>query len=228
MSKKDNLIQMINDFLKEHEVDVIGEFGSWEEAFDYVGINIIQRNKYTKNQVIAKLQRYLIENPTITVSEYVKEKRTPHYTTIIKLFGSWEEALKECGIECNHSISRTYTDEEILDSIRIFFNKYGEKASFNKYKELKIKPSTTTITSRFGTWNKAIEAACIKVKTRAVNKMSDTELLEVLKEAKMNINGKFNIVSYEIWAKENSKAHPRTIRNRFETWNNALEKAGLK
>jgi hypothetical protein len=67
-------------------------------------------------------------------------------------FGSWNNALKEAGIPHNW---RRVTDEEIISVLVDFYKKNGRSPTTRD----KLEVGWSTIANRFGTWNKALEAA---------------------------------------------------------------------
>jgi len=110
------------------------------------------------------------------------------------------------------ALMKKYSDEELLQMLRDEFKRLGRAPSSKKMKHIRI------YTARFGTWNNALELAGLPTLRRNKN-MSDEELLDLIRD-KYKETGKI----------PKSRMIPENgiIRRRFGSWNNALEKAGLK
>ena len=80
--------------------------------------------------------------------------------TIRNRFGSWRDALIRAGIDPTKPPKTIYSDEVLLEILREEFKKRGRPP---KYYEVK---QATTMQFRFGSWNKALEAAGLKVHYR--------------------------------------------------------------
>lgn len=106
-------------------------------------------------------------------------------------------------------MSNKYTDEDLLNLLRTFHAEHGRSP---KQREI---VQYQTITKRFGSWNKALEKAGLTVLRE---NYSDEYLLNLLKD----FYKKHGRSPKRREIKENN-----AIRERFCSWNNALEKAGL-
>jgi chromatin segregation and condensation protein Rec8/ScpA/Scc1 (kleisin family) len=164
MNDKKELLEKIGDFIRENNNEVLSKFGSWYNVFNELSLKVPQNRKYNKEEVIIYLKKLFNERGRmLTTDEYIKERHIPSYWTIIKLFESWDNALREAEIPSSPNIIR-YSDEDILNSIKEFYYEFKEDTSEYKYKKLKRKPGLTTIYRRFGNWNTALR--CAGVPTR--------------------------------------------------------------
>lgn len=117
-------------------------------------------------------------------------------------------------------------DDEILEDIRKVSAEYGEKyLSINAYK-LKGKYSESTIRSHFGSW-KNVQLKLELRTTRNVQEMkriSDDDLInDLLRVAKTIESSKVTSTQYY----EKGKYSYPTITERFGSWSNFIERAGL-
>lgn len=179
--------------------------------------------KRTKEEVLASLQKFVQEaNGQYTKREYQRLGYTPSHPTILKFFGSWEEALKAVG--CSLVSVEVYTDHEIITAVRSSIEENEGKPSRSKYIERNGKPSITTVETRFGSWSKAVEAAGYKANEYVKYKCSDDEIIEALR--RFYIQNGYEI-GHDMFEKAGISPSASIIRKRFRTWNLALEAAGI-
>jgi Homing endonuclease associated repeat len=179
--------------------------------------------KYTKEQVITILQDFAQKtNGKLTKKNYQRLGYLPSYPTIVSLFGSWHTALQEAGLT-PASLSQ-YTDEDILEAIRNFYQNNQENPSKEQYKRLRKKPSVKTIEERFGSWSEALKKAGLQPIEVRNHPYTDEEMLNALRRFYKE-NG--NYISYTSYEQSGILPSASVIRNRFGTWNKALKKANL-
>lgn len=140
-----------------------------------------------------------------------------------------KEELKNLQIEqcskgdCARKYNPTYTDEELLEYLRLFNRENGrtpESRDFNyniKY------PHSNTYKKRFGSWNKALKMAKLRF-TRFAN-VTDKELLESLTQF---FTENERSPTWEDFTNNNKYPSFKTYQIHFGSWNNALKMAGLK
>lgn len=177
--------------------------------------------KYTKEQVITILQDFAQKtNGKLTKKNYQRLGYLPSYPTIVSLFGSWHTALQEAGLT-PASLSQ-YTDEDILEAIRNFYQNNHENPSKEQYKRLRKKPSVKTIEERFGSWSEALKKAGLQPIEVRNHPYTDEEMLNALRRFYKE-NG--NYISYTSYEQSGILPSTSVIRNRFGTWNKALKKS---
>ena len=128
--------------------------------------------------------------------------------TIIKRFGRWNKALELAGVSIKSK--EKYTTEELLDVLKAKAKELGRTPCHSEF------PHATTISKRFGNWNKAREAAGLSIKRR--DEYTKEELLDIIK-AKAEELGRAPF-GYEI-------SQRKAIVKNFDSWDNAIEAAGL-
>lgn len=179
--------------------------------------------KRTKEEAIASLERFVKEaNGKYTKREYQRLGYTPSHPTILSLFGSWEQALKEVGSSLVPT--ELYTDEELLAAVRQSIEENGGIPSRSKYMSGNIKPSITTVEVRFGSWSKAVQRAGYTPNTYVTYTCSDEEMISAL-QTFYKENG--NQIGYEAYEKSGRTPSASIIRKRYRTWNLALNAAGI-
>ena len=113
---------------------------------------------------------------------------------------------------------RNTPDQELLNDLKRVADQIGlDKVTREQYDQ-KGKFHSTTLTNRFGTWNKALENAGLKI-TRKHN-LSEKELFENIEEVWIKLGRQ---PLYEEVKNPLSKYSPKPYENRFGTWRKALE-----
>lgn len=143
---------------------------------------------------------------------------TPYY----RQFGSWPAALEQAGLE--PQFRQQIPDEKLLTALRDLADELGHPP---RGPEMTAKGpfSSSTYRRRFGTWTAALKEAGLNLDTQPTPKQIDrTELVRVLHQlsrelgrpptqSDMENQGPYSVDVYH---------------NRFGSWNDALEKAGLQ
>ncbi|MBD5589367.1 homing endonuclease associated repeat-containing protein [Clostridium botulinum] len=196
-------------------------FDSWNDALKLAGVEIqsnkkqVRRNKkrekYSDEELLQK-----IKNKYNELGKIPKSYQVENYTIIIRRFDGWDNALKKAGFDNKElkKYKKTYTKKDLLNMIK------------EKTKELGRMPSITefshehSIVKNFGTWENAlIEAGFNKEDILNRNKKySDEDLLNIIKTKYLQL-GKI--------PKAKDVKQYYSIINRFDSWENALEKADL-
>jgi hypothetical protein len=115
-------------------------------------------------------------------------------------------------------------DSDLLDDLRrIGAIAHEGRVTWADYKLLGGKYASVTIASRFGNWNKALVLAGLGI--NYCHGLSDKELLEDLRRVAAKLNS--NSITREEYSLNGGRFARTTLRNRFQTWNKALELAGL-
>lgn len=151
---------------------IINIYGSWKNALTEFNIDI--KENYSDSYIIKCLhdahQIYKDQLSVARYSEWAKKYNKPHYTTIIKRFMNWDNALIIAKISLNNKkfenkkIRRLphYKNDEIINSIKKFYNE-GKNTSSRMYRKLNYRPSVDVAITRFGSWNNALKAAGIPI-----------------------------------------------------------------
>ena len=101
----------------------------------------------------------------------------------------------------------SFTDMELIDYLRKAYNQFAQgKLSFNMFREYRDTtdqycPDAPLMQRRFGSWNKALEAAGIPTTPYTAGSLhfSDDELLNFLRTAYTELNqGQLTIAMYQV------------------------------
>ena len=137
-------------------------------------------------------------------------------TTIARRFGTWNSALEKAGL--NATVYQNKSSKELLDDLKKVAAELGKDSiTQNEYTD-KGKFGITTITARFGSWNKALQRAGLEL-TLNLN-ISEKELFENIEAVWISLGRqpKRNEMLRPI-----SKYSERPYYNKFGTWRKALE-----
>lgn len=137
-------------------------FGSWEDAVKEAGFNADESatgKQYTDEELVAELQRLadkLGHPPTTTEMNSDGEFSAGVY---LNRFESWGDALEVAGLDADTSKrGQRYTDDELLAELRRLASELGRQPTTTEMEE-RGKYAYATYTSRFGSWEKALDAA---------------------------------------------------------------------
>lgn len=178
------------------------------------------RNKLTKSELIRELHRLQekLDRPpsTTDMNKYGEYSAPPYY----RVFGSWNNALKEAGYEPIETAERR-SREELLSELKRVAEECDSKPSKNDMADYG-EPSPETYRAKFGSWNAALEAAGFTRRANG-NRISDEDLCVALqdltdeldrrpKTSDMNQRGPYSAGTYI---------------NRFGSWEKALDTADI-
>ena len=202
-------------------------FGSWDEALEAAEIDsdVVGKHQYTDEQLEEELQRIKEEVGNQPRSADIQEKSDISPSTFISRFGSWEEALEAADIRIDEELSnKQYSNDELLQELVHLADKLGQppkSVDMNKRGEY----SASVYTTRFGSWDEALEAAGLDPEENGDStQYSDGELVSELHRVKEECGRVPTTTDME---KYGEYSHT-TYVSRFGSWNEALEAAGLK
>ncbi|MGK4040854.1 hypothetical protein AB0Y20_01035 [Heyndrickxia oleronia] len=158
--------------------------------------------------------------------------------TVTSLFGSWSNAKEALGIDGKAKIRRkNYLNKEEIRKILRKANSEVKGAltqsKYTKWTSENKEISYITILSYFDSWNEAKEYAGLPIYkakrgTKEDQKYSNEHLIEILRRANKEIEGKLTHDKYEIWRKENETPSCTFYSQRFSSWKEAKRVAGIE
>lgn len=155
------------------------------------------------------------------------------------------QIFRDAGLSTRRTGSPTkYSDEELLDCLRVAADALGGALSNSEYSEFARTQGFSdgrswplNHASRFGSWKDALKAAGVPLRRRKVQakkKYSDAELISCMKQANRELGGVLTHAAYDEFALDHRFADGRpwptwqTPSKRFGTWVMALKAAGLR
>ena len=163
---------------------------------------------------LIKVAKELMKDTLISREYDEKGRGRFHSTTIANRFGGWNNALDKAGLKITKQ--KNISDEELLNDLFKVANG-REKLSISEY-NAKGKYTAQTMNDRFGSWNKAIKKANLKITNQ--QNISEIELFKNLEDVWIKLGsqpGRREMI------RPVSKYSERPYLNKFGTWRKALE-----
>jgi len=184
---------------------------------------------YSREDLIAALQELTDElGHSPTVAELRAADGYPPVQAFFDMFGSWNEAKEEAGLETYSQEGReqTYSDEELIDILQDIGERVDGVVTRDDVDDAEESPSWMTYRRHFGSWSAAKEEAGLETVPRDEPhpKYTDTELLEMLRQRSDELGRP--VTQADIRKSEDLPALS-TFENRFGSWNQAKKEAGL-
>jgi hypothetical protein len=139
----------------------VKHFGSWTAALRAAGLPVVG---YDRETLLEMLREAIAELGRTPVGRELAELGLPWAATYAKHFGSWAAALAELGLEPKGNTR--YGRDELLDVLRDLDVELGHAPSQAELRERERLPHPSTYKYRFGSWNKALEAAGLTPRRR--------------------------------------------------------------
>ena len=138
-------------------------FGSWNEFLKVAGLEVNTKTDYTKEELIRQVLMLAEElGRTPTTNEFKQDSRTASVSTVIKLFGSWNEFLEAAGLGVNRKPIRTYTKEELISQVQMLARELDRTPTHKEFSDDSRMASVSIVKRLFGSWNEFLEAAGLK------------------------------------------------------------------
>lgn len=196
-------------------------FGSWSEALQEAGLDINREQNISEENLIKELQRLadqLGETPReADMDSKGKYSRGPYKNQ----FGSWNDVIKEAGLTPN--VRKDISKSELREELQRLAEELGRPP--RKYEMTnRGKFGSATYKRKFGSWSNAIIDAGLEL-SNIQKRYSEEELLQKLRDIGNEIEG--DLPSTKDLERLGGVT-VATYRNRFGSWNEALEKAGFE
>lgn len=136
-----------------------------------------------------------------------------------KHFGSWNNAIRECGFNTYQTYD--YDKEDLIEELKRLKDKFGRAPYYQEMKE-HSKYSVKPYKNLFDTWNNALDKAGLDI-NKGYN-IDNEKLLDELKR----LNGELGRAPYAYEMYEFGKYGSSTYIKTFGKWNDALKEAGLE
>lgn len=196
-------------------------FGNWNKALEKAGLKSNYISFYSDTELIKFIKKLYKELGHIPNSlEMNNAKGYPASSVFKRAFGTYNKAVIYAGLK--PAYRKIITNEELITCLKLLSSKSKRTPSQKDMNKEKGLPGSTTYIRRFGSWTNALKKASLEICGN--RKWTDGELLDLLK--KLSIELKRLPVRRDL---EEDKSLPNiwTYKNRFGSWEQSLEKAGL-
>ncbi len=147
-----------NLYGKYHSSTIIRKFGSWIKALSSAELEIMpgQRNNIEKEDVIKDIMSLSQKYNPLSLSVY---KTYGNYTSnvIVRHFGSWNNALKFCGLPIIDD-KIVITKKECLEEVLRIWTVLGRQPNSTDIRKGISKYSLNTFCRKFGSWTSTLIA----------------------------------------------------------------------
>lgn len=181
-------------------------------------------NRWSKETIGFEILRLYTAGEPLNYGE-VQKNNLRLLRAAVRYFGSWQKAIEFAGLDYDQIRRyKVWTEDRIIEQIRVYHER-GEDLSW-RHVSTHLDPPLAAAAIRcvrFGTWEKALEAAGLDYDEIRRHKRWDDEAI-VSELRRLHAEGTSLRVSD---AAEERPALVAAARRRFEGWYEAIEAAGL-
>ena len=136
----------------------VRRFGSWHAALEVAGLPPNRSSvPYDREMLLDALRQLADRLGRAPTKAEVGQQGMARAETYANHFGSWTAALAEIGLEPQGG--QLYERDELLSVLRELAEELGRPPTQAELWERERLPRPTTYRYRFGSWNRALEAA---------------------------------------------------------------------
>jgi len=134
-------------------------FGNWNEALQRAGIHPTHRVFIPSEDVIEDIKAVAVAvgSTALSMSDYATHGKYSG-RVIYRNFTGWEEAVRAAGLSPAYKLPIEATDELCFEAIEAAWQRVGRQPRQIDIQKPESSISEQTITRRFGSWRKALEA----------------------------------------------------------------------
>jgi Homing endonuclease associated repeat len=205
---------------------VIKHFDSWENALNEAEIYSFSSIKeYQEKTIIKELRRVYFdhfEDTTMSFKDFHVHSKMG-IKLIIKIFGTWLNALKQAELNCSKRSS--HDKESIITELKRVYFEYFEntRMTIENYR-LHSKISYQIVIKHFGSWENALNKAQINCRPKIIQ-IDKQIIIATLRQVYFQYfeNTRMTIENYRL----HSKISYDTVIKYFDSWENALNQAQI-
>ncbi|WP_085520905.1 homing endonuclease associated repeat-containing protein [Tuberibacillus sp. Marseille-P3662] len=143
--------------------------------------------RYTNEDIIRSLRRCAEHhNGKVTFDSYKQSGLKPNITTVVKRFGSFNNALRQSGIDLN----KNRTKEEIINEFRRTMASFSYIPSQIEYKKLNTNPTLQTMAKHDLTYMQALKEIGINLPNRSITSKTRSRKCDVCGTVFLPHNGR--------------------------------------
>ena len=213
----------VEDLSVKYSVRIILFLGSFWKHFYTINCTAnLMKNKYSKKELVKLVLDYSNEVKRVPkMKEVTKNPNLPSINQFLKNFKTWNNFLRESGLEINY-VSK-YSKEELIKLLIKFKEQNNRSPKLEDLINKEHTPSISCFFRHFGSWNNALREAGLTINVR--KDYTKKELLLLLKKKSKEL-GRAPIQK-EMNSDKNYPTSP-LYQKYFGSWNNALREANLE
>lgn len=215
-----------SEFLSDSKISfwtIKERYESLDEALKAANLKTIKEryNNFHKQVLLIKYKQVAKKLNRTPSSADLKKYSGFSATFYRNIFGSLSALAKEVGLEENVAgPAKKITDKDLIEELQNFAKKLGRTPRKNETNLKNCKYSVNAYKRAFGTWNNALKAAGFQV---TQGRTSTEEFLKEIKRVAKKISKSPSLEEFE----KETTLKSFAIRSHFDSWTDAVEKAGL-
>ena len=134
-------------------------FGNWNDALKLAGIQPTKLMFIPRTAVIEDIQvvAVALDTAALSKSDYVIHGKYSDHV-VYRNFQNWEEAVRAAGLTPAYDLQTAITDELCFEAIESVWQRVGRQPKQSDFQKPNSTMAAHTLTRRFGSWRKALEA----------------------------------------------------------------------
>lgn len=194
------------------------KFGSWNDAVQEAGLEIVRQRDVSRDEMISEIQRLADKLGKPPAVHEMRDQGEFGVTTISREFGTWSAALEHAGYEPNKEMG--VSEEKLIGELTRLRDELGRPP---KAEEVSRRGSYSigTFERRFGSWNTALERAGFDLHNRT--NIPQDELLDELTRLRDALGRTPTSMDME----SRGRFGHATYTSAFGSWNDAIREANL-
>jgi hypothetical protein len=186
--------------------------------------------QYTDDEIIEMVRRVKDDHGKVTPRLFNQYADHCSPALVMRRFESWADAKEAAGIEedlsSDQGREKKYSDEQLLSHLREIQRRHG-KCTTDLLLDADDLAAPSVVSERFGSWMKAKRKAGLEDDREANSRpeeYSDEDYLEMIR-ACAEKHGK---ATQQLFNQDEEFATDGAIRDRFGSWSEAVEQAGVE
>jgi hypothetical protein len=195
------------------------KFGSWNNALEKAGLEVRRQTNISNSDLLDELTRLADKLGQTPTKQHMHQQGCYGIKTYERRFNSWNDTLKEAGLEINkyHDISKS----DLLDELQNLADELGRTPTqWDMFKQGGY--SVGPYEQKFASWNDTLREAGLEI-----NKYHDISKSDLLDELQ-NLADELGRTPRQQDMIQQGGYDTNPYRAAFGSWTNALDKVGLK
>ena len=193
-------------------------FGSWNDAVQEAGLEVVRQRDVPRDDMISEIQRLADELGEPPAVHQMRDQGKLGVTTISREFGTWSAALEHAGYEPNKEMG--VSEEKLTEELTRLCDELGRPPKAEEMSRHGAY-SIGTFERRFGSWNTALERAGFDLHNRT--NIPRDELLDEL----TRLSDALDRTPTSIDMESSGRFAHATYSSTFGSWNDAIREANL-